>query len=84
MHSIKRYFVILFYLYTGHTLSWRLGGIPGLLTLCSDPHPNRFGPIDPTVKENYNFVKTLLSEISALFKDKYLHIGGDEVDTACW
>lgn len=68
----------------GHTLSWGLGGIPGLLTPCSDPHPNLFGPIDPTVEENYNFIRALLSEISTLFKDKYLHIGGDEVDTSCW
>ena len=70
------------FLYSGHSLSWGLGGIPGLLTECSDP--NQFGPIDPTVEENYNFIRTLFSEVSELFQDNYLHLGGDEVDNSCW
>ncbi|CAI6370437.1 unnamed protein product [Macrosiphum euphorbiae] len=68
----------------GHTLSWGLGGIPGLLTECSDSDTNQFGPIDPTVEKNYNFIRTLLSEVSELFQDNYLHLGGDEVDSSCW
>ncbi|CAI6374645.1 unnamed protein product [Macrosiphum euphorbiae] len=68
----------------GHTLSWGLGGIPGLLTECSDSDTNQFGPIDPTVEKNYNFIRTLLSEVSELFHDNYLHLGGDEVDSSCW
>lgn len=66
----------------GHSLSWGLGGIPGLLTECSDP--NQFGPIDPTVEGNYDFIRTLFSEVSELFQDNYLHLGGDEVDNSCW
>ncbi|XP_025418569.1 beta-hexosaminidase subunit beta-like isoform X2 [Sipha flava] len=68
----------------GHTLSWGLGGIPGLLTQCSDTDPNYFGPIDPTVDENYSFIKTLLTEVNELFRDQYLHLGGDEVNMNCW
>ncbi|KAL5244270.1 hypothetical protein ACI65C_011680 [Semiaphis heraclei] len=68
----------------GHASSWRLGGIPGLFTQCSDSDPNIFGPIDPTVKENYKFIGTLLSEINELFQDDYLHLGGDEVNSTCW
>ncbi|XP_022179120.1 beta-hexosaminidase subunit beta-like isoform X2 [Myzus persicae] len=68
----------------GHSLSWRLGGIPGLLAQCSDSDPNHFGPIDPTIEENYNFINTLLAEVNELFLDNYLHLGGDEVNTTCW
>lgn len=75
---------MIFHIHTGHTLSWGIGGIPGLLTQCSDTDPNNFGPIDPTVDENYEFVKTLLTEVNQLFHDQYFHLGGDEVDMSCW
>lgn len=70
----------------GHTLSWRFGGIPGLLTKCSESDPNRFGPINPTIENNYKFIKTLLTEVNELFKDQHLHLGGDEVEASisCW
>ncbi|VVC33523.1 Hypothetical protein CINCED_3A023777 [Cinara cedri] len=69
----------------GHASSWRLGGIPSLLINCSNNiDPNNFGPIDPTVQENYDFIRTLFTEVGEVFKDQYLHLGGDEVVTACW
>lgn len=70
----------------GHTLSWRFGGIPGLLAQCSDSDPNSFGPIDPTIEANYDFLRKLLTEVYELFKDQYLHLGGDEVEytISCW
>lgn len=75
-----------FFINLGHTLSWGVGGVSGLLTRCSDSDPNHFGPIDPTIEENYNFVGTLLTEVNELFQDEYLHIGGDEVEISwkCW
>lgn len=81
-------FINIGYLWTfiGHTLSWAPGGIPGLLTNCSDSESNKFGPIDPTREENYKFISTLFTEVSELFKDQYLHVGGDEVELSidCW
>ncbi|XP_050423031.1 beta-hexosaminidase subunit beta-like [Adelges cooleyi] len=67
-----------------HTGSWGPGGIPGLLTQCSESDPTSFGPIDPTLEQNYDFIKTLFTEIKELFKDQYFHLGGDEVRHGCW
>ena len=69
----------------GHSLSWGRGQ-PGLLTPCyTDGAPDgTFGPIDPSSEASYAFLAALLAEVAAVFPDRYLHIGGDEVDYACW
>lgn len=69
----------------GHTLSWGKGA-PGLLAHC----PGRgtfgsdYGPIDPTVDNNYKFLERLMSEVAAVFGTGYFHLGGDEVSFYCW
>lgn len=69
----------------GHTLSWKDGaGVSGLLTECSDNDTELLGPIDPTLEENYRFIRKLFIEISEIFKDDFLHLGGDEVNMTCW
>ncbi|XP_065215938.1 beta-hexosaminidase subunit beta-like isoform X2 [Planococcus citri] len=67
----------------GHTLSWGKG-IPGLLTQCNHSYPQPYGPIDPTNENNYVILRRLFKEIHEVFPDKYLHLGGDEVDFGCW
>ena len=57
------------------------------------------GSIDPTHANNYEVMNELLkgttdffailvivlfSEISELFIDDYIHLGGDEVELECW
>ena len=41
-------------------------------------------PINPTLEKNYQIIQNLFNELRTLFKDQYLHIGGDEVGAECW
>ncbi|XP_030762565.1 beta-hexosaminidase subunit beta-like isoform X2 [Sitophilus oryzae] len=65
----------------GHTRSWGVSH-PELLTECQEL--DTFGPLDPTKAETYSFMNNLLAEVKVLFKDQFLHLGGDEVDFTCW
>ncbi|XP_005093305.1 uncharacterized protein LOC101855238 [Aplysia californica] len=70
----------------GHTYAWGLSR-PELLTQCysgSTPVKGYLGPIDPSKNSTYRFLQTLFQEIMGVFKDQYLHLGGDEVPLGCW
>lgn len=61
--------------------------IPDLLTTCYDPttgKPAGTGPANPTLDSTYDFLTKLYAEIKAVFPDKFVHVGGDEVPTTCW
>ena len=64
----------------GHTISW--GKAIDILTECyTDGKPNgQVGPIDPSNNATYTFWRSLLKELVQVFPDKYIHLGGDEVD----
>ncbi|XP_021348205.1 uncharacterized protein LOC110447083 [Mizuhopecten yessoensis] len=70
----------------GHTYSWGLSR-PDLLTQCyQGTHPvnGYLGPLDPSKNETYRFLKNLFNEVLHVFKDEYIHLGGDEVPMTCW
>lgn len=72
----------------GHATSW-LVGYP---ELASAPGPYQiergFGVFDPTInpaqEATYEFLDAFFKEMSALFPDEYMHIGGDENKGVQW
>jgi len=70
----------------GHTQSFEPGH-PGLLTECYNSAGEKNGlkgPMDPTKKSVYKFLEEFFQEVTQVFPDKYVHLGGDEVDFSCW
>ena len=72
----------------GHSTAWFVG----YPDLASAPGPyaveRRFGvfdpAFDPTRESIYRFLDGFISEMGALFPDRYWHIGGDEVAPKQW
>ncbi|XP_021364463.1 beta-hexosaminidase subunit beta-like isoform X1 [Mizuhopecten yessoensis] len=70
----------------GHTYSWGLS-YPKMLTQCyfnNIPVPGFLGPLDPTNEHVFKILSKLFEEVTSVFKDRFVHLGGDEVNTECW
>ena len=72
----------------GHSSSWFVG-YPELAS-GTGPYSieHKFGilipTMDPTKESTYQFLDTFLREMTALFPDEYMHIGGDENNGKEW
>jgi len=72
----------------GHSTSWlvgypELGSAPGPYTI--QRGAGIFEPaLDPTREQVYKFLDTFFGEMSSLFPDAYIHIGGDENEGKQW
>ncbi|MFP5226838.1 MAG: beta-N-acetylhexosaminidase, partial [Acidobacteriota bacterium] len=72
----------------GHSTSW----VVGYPELASGPGPfsieRRFGVfdpvLDPTRESTYEFLDKFIGEMSDIFPDAYMHIGGDENNGVEW
>ena len=62
----------------GHSSGLRRGA-PHLYINCST-HPLP----DPTGEGFFELLDSIVAELAHDFPDEFLHMGGDEVDTACW
>ncbi|KAM8892827.1 beta-hexosaminidase subunit alpha isoform 2-T2 [Spinachia spinachia] len=69
----------------GHTASWGKGQ-SDLLTPCyrGSSFSGTFGPVNPVLPSTYQFMARLFKEVSLVFPDSHIHLGGDEVNFSCW
>lgn len=72
----------------GHATAWlvshpEIGSAPGPYTI--ERRPGIFDPtLDPTNEKTYKLLAVFFKEMSALFPDAYIHIGGDENKGKQW
>ncbi|KAJ0972223.1 hypothetical protein J5N97_020182 [Dioscorea zingiberensis] len=62
----------------GHATSWGIG-YPSLL-----PSAKCQEPLDVSNEFTFKVIDGILADFSKVFKFKFVHLGGDEVDTSCW
>ncbi|KAE8663018.1 Beta-hexosaminidase 3 [Hibiscus syriacus] len=62
----------------GHALSWGVG-YPSLW-----PSKNCQQPLDVSNEFTFKVIDGILSDFSKIFNFKFVHLGGDEVNTTCW
>ncbi|KAJ9669871.1 hypothetical protein PVL29_026440 [Vitis rotundifolia] len=62
----------------GHALSWGTG-YPSLW-----PSKDCQQPLDVSKEFTFKVIDGILSDFSKTFKYRFVHLGGDEVNTSCW
>ena len=71
----------------GHDTAWS-EALPDLFITCPNLDRGNFGGeqrvIDPTLNATWEFLDKFFEELSGRFPDRYLHLGGDEVNVGCF
>ena len=71
----------------GHSTAWSISH-PELYITCPSRGKGNFGGyqrvIDPTLAATWDFLDKFFAELAGRFPDRYIHLGGDEVDDACF
>jgi len=72
----------------GHTTTWLIG-YPELASKPGPYHVEHTNGIkdaamDPTQESTYHFLDSFIEEMTSLFPDGYMHIGGDETNGKDW
>ncbi|KAA8584372.1 hypothetical protein FQN60_008157 [Etheostoma spectabile] len=62
----------------------RLRGIRVIPEFDTPGHTQSWGKVNPILNTTYDFMSQFFKEISTVFPDAYVHLGGDEVDFTCW
>ncbi len=73
----------------GHSKSWQiaypqLSSTPGKTQTLYGQEKLFSDPLNPVRPENLALIESVITEMIALFPDRYFHVGGDEVDTSAW
>jgi hexosaminidase len=55
--------------------------VPGAYKINGAPHTST---LDPSYEKTYELLTGIFKEMNNLFPDSLIHLGGDEVDTACF
>ncbi|VDP97970.1 unnamed protein product [Trichobilharzia regenti] len=68
-----------------HTKSWEKG-YPGLRTECyKDGKPTgETGPFNPANGTTFKFLKAFFKEVTSVFPETFVHLGGNDVLPSCW
>lgn len=67
----------------GHSYCW--GFAPGTSEIVMDCLKfGHFGQLNPSLNKTYDVVQGILNDLSKLFPDPVVHLGGDEVSFRCW
>ena len=76
----------------GHVASWAHGR-PDVVVTCPErvaeddeglEHGANRAALHPLNEATYTLIAELLAELASIFPDRYMHLGGDEVDGQCW
>eukprot|EP00494_Astrolonche_serrata_P032000 UN32269 len=62
----------------GHAASW----CTGYPEIC--PDFQCLTPLNVANNKTFDVIQSMLDEAQDLFPDNFVHLGGDEVNTACW
>ena len=48
------------------------------------PSPTCVQPLDVSQAATFTTIEAVLKDLTSVLPDAYLHLGGDEANTACW